>query len=198
VESTKTEINEYLFYEFAFDLEHDESRISEDWPFHLEHVGRISHKESEIHVLMFEDDEPYFALANGGLDYCPTAGMSLEDLGLQYSGSSWIAAGKPVNLEMCIIGPENVPSTIERRKAIADLVTSAFEHKFDYAILEGLFWRSDGSYLALIEKCESKEAFVLGTKVEAVPVGFPRATSGRRLAVAVGKLISQGQLKERL
>jgi hypothetical protein len=33
--SIKCELNEYLFFEFGFDLDEDEGKISDTWPFQL-------------------------------------------------------------------------------------------------------------------------------------------------------------------
>ena len=88
VEDIRKSVNEYLFYEFAVDLEADESRVSPTWPFELHEVGRAAN----LIVFEFEDDEPYFALAGPSLDYLPKAGMTFDDLVLQVAGSKSIAA----------------------------------------------------------------------------------------------------------
>ena len=57
---TKTEINEYLFYEFGVDTEYNEDEIhppiTENWPFQLKEVGTVKVNQLESPVFQFEDE----------------------------------------------------------------------------------------------------------------------------------------------
>src|SRR5262245_20308638 len=92
--SIERELNAYLFHEFGFDADADESRVSDSWPFQLRRVTPMH----EDPVFEFDGDEPFFALVAGGMNFLPKAGMELGDLRLQISGSRWIAARDPVGL----------------------------------------------------------------------------------------------------
>ena len=117
MEDLRKSLNEYLFHEFALDLEADESKVSETWPFELREVGRAA----ILIVFEFEDDQPYFALAGRSLNFLPKAGMTFDDLVLQDAGSRWIGARDPIDLSMSKPGDDAIPSGLERRRALEEL-----------------------------------------------------------------------------
>ena len=144
VEDLRKSVNEYLFYEFAKDLDADESRVSETWPFELREVGRAG----DLIVFEFEDDQPYFALAGRSLNFLPKAGMTFDDLILQDAGSRWIGARDPIDLSMSKPGDDVVPSGVERRRALEQLGAETLPGQ-QVEILEGLFLRANRQYLAI-------------------------------------------------
>ena len=144
----------------------------------------------------FEDDEPYFALAGPSLDYLPKAGMTFDDLVLQVAGSKWIAARDPIDLSMSQPGDDAVPSGFERRRVVEELGAKKLPGQ-KVEILEGLFLRTDHRYLALFQGSGTAEATAVGVPSSpSIAVGFPDATSWRRLAWAVGRLIPSSRPTE--
>jgi len=185
VEDLRKSLNEYLFHEFALDLEADESKVSATWPFQLREVGRAA----DLIVYEFEDEQPYFALAGRSLNYLPKAGMTFDDLVLQDAGSKWIGARDPIDLSMSKPGDDAVPSGLERRRALEELGAKALPGE-QVDILEGLFLRTDNRYLALFKGSAAAQATVVGIPSwPNVVVGFPDASAWRRLAWAVGRSI---------
>ena len=185
MEDLRKSLNEYLFYEFALDLEADESKVSETWPFELREVGRAA----DLIVFEFEDEQPYFALAGPRLNYLPKAGMTFDDLVLQDAGSKWIGARDPLDLSMSKPGDDAVPSGLERRCALEELGAKALPGQ-QVEILEGLFLRTDHRYLALFKGSAAAQATVVGIPSSPnLVVGFPHASAWRRLAWAVGRSI---------
>jgi hypothetical protein len=185
VEDLRKSLNEYLFYEFGLDLEADQSKLSDTWPFELREVGRAD----DLIVFEFEDDEPYFALAGPSLNFLPKAGMTFDDLVLQHAGSRWIGVRDPVDLTMSRPGDDAVPSGLERRRALKELGERLLPGQH-VEILEGLFLRTDQRYLALFRVAGAAEAIAVGIPSSStIAVGFPEASAWRRLAWAVGRSI---------
>ena len=191
MESLKTRLNHYLFLEFGMDDEGDgESRISEEWPFVLREVGQLP--ERELTVFKFDDDEPYFAIADPVLNVYPTAGMTFDDLLLQYLGSGWISARNPVDISMSMPGDPHVPPGLERRKALESLGAAVLDGK-EAEILEGLYLVTERSYLGLFSAPGDQTAFIGGLPDSSKPeVPFPDASSWRRLAWGVGVWLRNG------
>ncbi|MCP4544205.1 MAG: hypothetical protein GY832_44400, partial [Chloroflexi bacterium] len=124
--SDKKAINEYLFYEFGYDLHYAPAAIAGNWPFELQIVGTIRSHEGEIKVLEFiTDDKAYFALSGSTLTFYSVAGMTLYDLELQHRGAAWIARQDPIDLATTRIGDTSVPSVTKRRIVIEDLAANA-------------------------------------------------------------------------
>lgn len=175
------DLNQYLFYEFGMDEE--ESSISETWPFTLRPVGNIAGRT----VLEFDDDEPFFALAEPSFDFLAKQGMSVDDLALQFMGSDWIVAQDPVSLEESRPGDDSVPSGIERRRRLEELgshVTGVPRAE----VLEGLFLRNGRRYLGLFGVPDELDAVVGGLDTP-IRVGHARCSAWRRLAWGVGQWI---------
>src|SRR5262245_1929775 len=103
--SIERDLNEYLFYEFGFDDEADESRISDSWPFQLRRIALVD----DAPVFEFDDDdEPYFALVAGALNFLPKAGMDVNALRLQLTGGCWIGKRDPIDLNLSRLGDPSV------------------------------------------------------------------------------------------
>ena len=182
---TKKDINEYLYYEFGVDS--DESSISEDWPFHLHFVGILTWQGERTDFYEFTDGETDYYAQEG--DFFPKAGMTLEDISFQDLGQQWIGEQNPVDLNTVIIGDDQVPTSIERRHNIESLARIALGESAVFHVVEGLFLRKTNSYLALLETSDGGNAVVVGTELNPVTVGFPTASSYRRLSYALGKLL---------
>ena len=187
MENLERELNDYLFLEF--DIEGDESLISETWPFKFRLIGQLN----ELTVFEFDDnDEPFFALAgSNSLDFMAKAGMTLEDLRLQRTGSQWIADRDPVDLQTSMPGEDSVPSGLERQKALESLGERALGGA-GVKVLEGLFLRAERRYLGLFGKPDEEDAFVVGLTETPMLVKFPEASVWRRLAWGVGVWIQRG------
>lgn len=191
--SDKTMINQYLFYEFGYDLQHDPSAVTENWPFELRMVGAIHSAEGEVRVFEFVvDGEIYLALSGGALTFYPAAGMTLEDLQLQNDGAAWIACQDPVDLATSRIGDDLVPSAVERRAAVEELAAHVCTSP---RVLEGLYLRAKGIFLALVEDTTTGTGIVVGSGLEPRVIAFPQASSWRRLALGVGLMLRDGILK---
>ncbi len=192
--SEKQEINEYLFYEFGFDVdEGDIEKVSDDWPFILNKVGIIDIPSGQMEILEFKDEqEEYFVVSGSSLTYYPKAGMGLDDLRLQHMGASWMEAHDPVDLETCILGENSPAGTLERRKEILHLTKKYFA-KSTIEILEGLYLRKTKEYISLVITKENDQASVVGSNFIIRNVPFPEASPWRRVAVGIGKLVDDGR-----
>jgi hypothetical protein len=182
-------VNEYLYYEFGIDGE--ESSISEDWPFHLHSVGSLQFSGEQTEFYEFTDGEMDYYAQEGF--FFPKAGMTLDDLYLQELGQQWIREQRPVDLDTTIIGDDQVPTVIERRRNIEALARKAVGDSTVFHVVEGLFLRNTGSYLAILEIQALDDAVVIGSDRNQISVGFPEASSHRRLAYALGKLLRDGK-----
>jgi hypothetical protein len=190
------ELNEYLFLEFG--IEADASRIASDWPFRLEYLGTLDLPGRRTRLFRFSaGEEEFYAVANGALDFMPVAGMDLDDLRRQELGRGWIGKQNPIDLDTTQIGDPHVPSTRERRAAIMALAKVALgaELHQPYTILEGLFLRESGRYLALIGAPSKEQAAVVGTGLPVRYIGFGEATRARCLSAAIGELIEAGEIE---
>ena len=178
--SIEVDLNHYLFLEFGFDEEEDESRVSPSWPFELRKIADLE----DGPIFEFEDDEPFFALAAGPLNFLPKAGMDLAALLLQMKGSRWISSRDPISLNLSRLGDSAVPSGLERRRALELLGHSLLPGR-SVEILEGLFLKTEQSYLGLFQAEGESEAIVGGLSSQVV-VPFPDASGWRRLSWGVG------------
>jgi hypothetical protein len=140
--SSERDLNEYLFFEFGFDLKEDESRISESWPFELRKIAELQ----DGPLFEFDDNEPFFAFVGGGFNFLPKAGMDITALRLQIAGCRWIGSRDPVGLDVSMPGDPSVPSGLERRRAL-EILGQELVLGQDGEILEGLFLRAERRYL---------------------------------------------------
>jgi hypothetical protein len=192
--SEESRINQYLFYEFGYDLQNNPSAVSDNWPFDLRTVGAISLAGQETKVLEFTAEEQcYYVLSGKTLSFQAVAGMSLQDLQLQHNGQAWIANQDPIDLADSRPLDKTIPSGLERRTAIEGLAVNTCSSS---RILEGLYLREMGTYLALIEDTSTGEAIVVGTGLMPRSAPFPQASPWRRLAFAVGRMLDEGILRE--
>lgn len=179
--SIERDLNEYLFLEFGFDLEEDQSRVSESWPFELRKIADLE----DGPLFEFDDnDEPFFAFG-GTFNFLPKAGMDLAALLVQLRGGRWISSREPVDLELSMPGHSSVPSGLERRRALELLGQEVLASR-QVEILEGLFLRTEQKYLGLFRVAGQSEA-VVGGLSRRIVVLFPEASGWRRLAWGVGQ-----------
>lgn len=193
MESLRKSLNEYIFLEFGMDDEgEDESKISEEWPFVFREVGRIP----GLTVFEFDDDKPYFAIAEPVRTFFPKAGMTFDDLLLQHAGAGWLDARELVDLSMSMPGNPRVPSGLERRKALQSLGATVLGGK-DPEILEGLFLLNERRYLGLFSAPGDQTAIIGGLPDSTtLEVQFPDASSSRRLAWGIGFWLSKTTLPD--
>jgi hypothetical protein len=185
MDDLKTELNGYLFWEF--DVDGDESQVSENWPFELHRLMETS----DLTIFEFHADEAHFALADeGALNYLPQAGMTVDDLLLQRKGATWIGARDPIDLSVVRLGDPAVPSTIERRRRLEALGAEVFPGEA-VKILEGLLLCREQRYLALFGRSDSEDAVAGLADAPPILVPFPQASSWRRLAWGVGRWLEQ-------
>ena len=80
--NTEKEVNEYLFYEFGYDIkEEDEGKISNNWPFELKNIDEISLNNEIVKIYKFvNESEDYYALNGRVLTYLPVSGIDIKHL----------------------------------------------------------------------------------------------------------------------
>jgi hypothetical protein len=196
ISAVKQKLNEYLLMEFGVDSNGGTQPATDSWPFELTPAGRITAGSGNPDVFTFQLDQPYYALAIGTMHCYPVAGMSLENLKMQFSGASWLATQEPIDLSTSATGLLGIPSIPERREAITSLVTTAYDTETSFRILEGLYLRKTIRYFALVELIETHKTIMVGNGFSPTEVGFPSASSWRRLAFAVGQYLQQGHLSK--
>jgi hypothetical protein len=197
IRAIKEKLNQFLIMEFGVDSEGGTRLGTESWPFALMPVGRIAPGSGDPDVFRFELEEPYFAIDIGTPHCYPVAGMTLDDLELQFAGASWLATQEPIDLSTSATGTLGIPSIPERREAVTSLVTASFGTEASFKILECLYLRKSMRYYALVEMNDSKKVFLIGSGITPVEVGFPMASSWRRLACGVGICLRKGKLLSR-
>ena len=194
MEDLKERLNEYLFFEFGYDLGEEGSTPTSDWPFQLDFVGKVVLESKTVMVFQFEDDKPYYAFAGIPLNFMPVGNMSLEDLRHQFLGSDWIASSRPVSLQESLPTESDVPSGIERRAELEALSRRAFPAAENVAILEGLYLRKTGGYVVLASADDGEHAAVAGTTIAPIDAPFPSVSAWRRLSVVIGRMIEAGSV----
>jgi hypothetical protein len=190
----RVKLNEFLIMEYGVDNEGGLRQATATWPFDLKPVGRIAPGSGDPDVYIFQLEQPYYALDVGAPHSYLVADMTFEDLKTQFSGTNWLSAQEPIDLATSGTGLLGVPSIPERREAITSLVTSIFGTETNFRILEGLFLRKTLRYFAMVEISPSQKAFLIGSGISPVPIGFPTAASWRRLSCAIGICLRKGML----
>lgn len=182
---TKKNVNEYLFFEFEVDG--DESSISDDWPFHLHYVGALQLPGELVEFFEFSDEGTEYYAQEGF--YFSKAGMTMDDLYLQEVGEQWINEQQPVDLNTVMLGDDQIPRLSDRRHSIEAIANEALGNNAAFTIAKGLYLQKTGSYLALLDVGSHENAVIIGTKLDPIAVGFPDASVHRRLAFGIGKYI---------
>jgi len=192
--NTEKEVNEYLFYEFGYDIkEEDEGKISNNWPFELKYIDEISLNNETIRIYKFVNDgEDYYALNGRVLTYLPVSDIDTKHLKYQLMGQDWLTQRNPISLEYSILDDPAVPSRKDRIRSIKKLCEKVKGQKCD--ILEGLFFRDNKKYLSLIQFEGEYNAYIIGTDIILRNIPFPNVSSWRRLAIGIGLLVSKGDI----
>jgi len=153
-----------------------------------QHVHFFKHQHAH------SPDEPdYWAFGGEYHKYHPKGGMSFADLRLQEYGSSWIGGQDPVDLQTTRIGDERTPPLPERKSALAALAYTVPEFQ-TLSLLEGIHLAASGRYFAIVQHELGAPAFLVGSGISPLAVGFPNASVHRCLAWGVGFLLEQGKL----
>jgi hypothetical protein len=193
--TVRKEINEYLFYEFGFDVDHEESLVSDEWPYKLSYLGELNLPNESIKVFEFEDSgEELLALSGNRLSYYPRKGMNLEELYFQTIGSEWIGSHQPVGLDTTRIGYEGFPTVRDRRLIIENIAMESCSLAEPPKILEGLYLESTGNYLALIKPIDQEKRIVVGTGLVPIVVENEELPTWRCLSLQRGKKIAAGKI----
>ncbi|MBN2085938.1 MAG: hypothetical protein JW748_12030 [Anaerolineales bacterium] len=195
ISAIQQKLNQFLISEFGIDSDGGTRPAKDSWPFVLMPVGRIATGPGDPDVFRFELEEPYFVINIGSPHCYPVAGMTLADLALQFTGASWLAAREPIDLSTSATGLLGVPSIPERREAVTSLVTNTFGTEASFKILECIYLRKEMRYYALVEMSDTHLVHLIGSGIEPVEVGFPMASSWRRLALGVGERLHSGKIK---
>ena len=187
------EINEYLFYEFGYDLKEEEGKISSNWPFELKYIDEIFLNSGTIKIYKFaHDGEDYYAFNGRVLDYLPVSGIDTKYLKYQLIGQDWLRQRNPIDLTYSILCDPAIPSIKNRIRAITKLCEKVKRQEFD--ILEGLFFRDNKKYLSLIQYKGEDNAYIIGNDIIYRNIPFPNMLSSQRLAIGIGMLISKGDI----
>lgn len=190
----KRYINEYLFYEFGFDIEEDEERIGEDYPYKLSFIGEFQIGKENIRVFNFIDNEILNVVLRGNsLSTFEAMGMELEDLYFQKLGSWWIGNKNPIDLNTSKIGYDNIPPVNIRRQEIEKLAVSRIRSIDKPIVLEGLYLLNNEQYLTLIKS--ENDNFIVGTEIVERIDKFFDLSPWRLLSWGVGRLVHRGILK---
>jgi hypothetical protein len=183
---SKTRINEYLANEFGVYDDHND-QPSESWPFQLKELGTLS---TGTRVLEFADgDTEYFVLDGTSLTYLPKENFNLENLELQELGAKAIADQDPVDLRTSRIGDSFVPSVLERKAKFQELASHVSSTP---ELLEALYLRATGHYLALVRDSTTGRRFVIGSHLLPVECPIRELSSWRELSAQVGQLLTHG------
>jgi hypothetical protein len=118
--------------------------------------------------------------------------MTRIDLQLQHDGAAWIACQDPIDLATSRLGDDSVPPATERQAMIEGLAANICVSP---RILEGLYLCTRGTYLALVEDPHTGASVIVGSDFEPHTVGLLQASPWRRLALGVGKMLSEGTLE---
>lgn len=198
----KREINEYLFYEFSFDLENDVSSVTEEWPFTLHYVGGLDLPSRREFFRFSDGEDDYYATGGDHFGFLPALGMELDDLKAIILGIRWIDEHDPITLNMSLLGDDSIPRVPERRAAIENLAREVLGSRLvmeelgkakELNILEGLFLRRTREYISLIGyEDEERPDILIKANTLPVEVGFRRAAPYRRVGWAIGQLLKRG------
>jgi hypothetical protein len=188
--------NEYLYYEFCFDLddEADESQICDNWPFSFTYRTNFNIRGNEIKILEFSDgEEDYYLIDGPVLGFYNKSGLSLDQLELQMLGDAWIGKQDTVDLDTSILGTYKIPSISERKARIYELCKQHLGNG-DFEILIGLFIRNSGKYLTLVKNKKNAAIFIVGDKLVLRNIPFEHLDPWGRLTIGIGQLLKKGKI----
>ncbi len=176
----------YLWPEFGWEEEGNESRVSAQWPFDLHYLGTVDLSGRSTVVFEFDQNgESYFALDGRALDFMGKSGMDIRSLTAQLSGSAWIPDRQPVTLNDVRPGQSDIPSVRARRKRLDELL-ARWVPGGDFELDEGLFLVRTGTYLGLARDAHGSVIAFGDALHRSIPESFAGLAPWRQLALAVG------------
>ena len=192
----KRQINEFLFEEFRYDRRNTFDRISDSWPFELTYLGTINAFNEVAEVFEFTwRKEAFFITCERGLVHplCWTvAGMTIADFQHQFSGRKWM--GRTVGLDTAMLGEDDIPGTVERRRTLEKIAKQAPGTSEGFRIILGLYLPTRGCYVGLVEELSKSKTWVVSDVFPAQEALFIEAGGERAVSAAVGRLIERGTL----
>lgn len=191
---SKHEINEYLFYEFGFDLTEDESVVSDNYPYELNHIADIK-LPNKANLTVFEfyerlENEEFFVLINDNhLSIVEKNGLNVDDLVFIEVGSSWIGENEPIDLSTTRIGDDKIPPLNERKTSIEKMIAN-FGIK-NFQVLEGLYLTRLEKYITLLKNNDTEEILIIRNDFSPFKVELPNVNSkSRLLSWGIGKMLT--------
>lgn len=183
---TLADYNRYLFHEFAFDLEFDVSKVSEEWPFKFTHIEDTEIQGRPTKLYSFDSDgEEHYLVEDSSLNFHSKDGLEPNLFKMVLTGASWIGDKDPTDLSVM---DNRIPRIPEKKARIAELwKTHIGDEELD--LLEGLFLGSTKSYLALGRIKGEEKAHVFGNSIVVRNIPFPDLSPWKRLAIGIGKLV---------
>lgn len=183
---TLAEYNRYLFHEFAFDLEFEVSKVSENWPFKLTHIEDTEILGQATKLFSFtSDDEEHYLVDGSSLNFHSKDGLEPKLFKMVLTGASWIGDKDPTDLSVM---DNRIPRIPERRARIAELWKTHIGNE-ELDLLEGLYLGRSKTYLALARIKGEEKAHVFGNSIVVRNIPFPNLSPWKRLAIGIGKLV---------
>lgn len=181
--------NQYLYFEFGWFDEDEESRISEDWPYKISPVAELEVNRTQTKILEFQENEETYYLVDGdSLNFYQKDGLSLKTLRMLLEGSSWIGEKDPVDLNTMDKRDPGIPSIPQRKDYLFRLWEEYFGDK-KMLIHEGLYLKKTKKYVALGVHQHDQKVNVFGDGIIVRNVPFETLSASKRLSIAIGKLI---------
>jgi hypothetical protein len=138
----------------------------------------------------------YFAQAGSTCAFWLADGITVEDLRRHMAGEQWIAEHEGVDLGTSRPGDERLPLASERRRAIEEIARGSLPCGGRIEVLEGIYFPANGGYLALVEDCDDECSFLVGSNIAPRQVKHATIAPWRRLAIAVGQMLLEGELND--
>jgi len=189
MQSVEQSLNEYLYYEFGFDVHESDKQPAPDWPFRLQPVGAIHAPDGRYTLFAFDANGPHYVLDGPSVQFFPTDTMGSDEVRNQLTGEWWLRQQNPVGLETSVLGDDSVPSLPDRRRAIKRLANAV-----PGTATIGLFLRSSSQYLAYVKPAGDSAAVVVGSNLPLRHASCPGTSDYRRLLATLGELHADGRL----
>jgi hypothetical protein len=187
--SRKTELNEFLFYELAFDVVESKDKIQEEWPFDLLLLETLMIGNDSYKIYGFIDLDKEFYLIDGPrLTFFEKNGLSIGELTFNIIGVRWLSERDSIELNKTIIGDINVPSVKERKELIVDLIRT-YSNIENPKILEGYYLKRTKESIAVFEDLESSQIFIIGDQFKEIKQIKPDIKTWRGLTIEIGRRI---------
>tara|TARA_B100001093_G_C26562053_1_gene899097 strand:+ start:35 stop:652 length:618 start_codon:yes stop_codon:yes gene_type:complete len=187
-----TDFNNYLFFEFGWFEEGDESQISEVWPYTFEKLDSFQIDGVKTDIYKFTEDEDYYLIDDNSLNFISSENLSINYLKLYLLGSAWIGFQKPIDLNTMDKRDPIIPSIPHRKECLKKIWTKYFD--CDYIICEGLFLKKTQRYLGLGQRQDNKKMMVFGDGIIVRNIPFEDLSYSKRLSIGIGKLLNDGKI----